>query len=51
MGTDEIGHTFILVDENGEIAEIRDYGALQIDGPKNVHVDELTAQISQQMEN
>jgi len=27
VGTGEPGHTFILVDENGDIAWIRDYGA------------------------
>lgn len=33
VGTGEPGHTFILVDENGEIAWIRDYGSPDLPNP------------------
>ncbi len=51
VGTGEPGHTFILVDANGKIAWIRDYGAPQNGGTMYVPVDELTSQISQSLEN
>jgi hypothetical protein len=49
--TGEPGHTFILVDADGNIAWIRDYGAPQNGGTMYVPVDELTAQIRQSLEN
>ena len=33
VGTGEPGHTFILVDQNGEIAWIRDYGSPKLPSP------------------
>jgi peroxiredoxin len=45
VGTGEPGHTFILVDSDGKIAWIRDYGAPQNGGLMYVPVNELTAQI------
>ena len=51
VGTGEPGHTFILVDANGKIAWVRDYGAPQNGGTMYVPVEELTAQISQSLEN
>lgn len=33
VGTGEPGHTFILVDANGEIAWIRDYGSPNLPNP------------------
>lgn len=45
----EPGHTFILVDGNGRIAWIRDYGAPENGGTMYVPVDELTAQIQENL--
>ena len=45
VGTGEPGHTFILVDEAGEIAWIRDYGAPENGGLMYVPIDELTQHI------
>jgi len=50
VGTGEPGHTFILVNADGNIAWIRDYGAPQNGGTMYVPVDELTAQIHQKLE-
>jgi peroxiredoxin len=49
VGTGEPGHTFILVDADGKIAWIRDYGAPENGGVMYVPVDELTAQMSQSL--
>jgi hypothetical protein len=51
VGTGEPGHTFILVDAEGEIAWIRDYGALENGGLMYVPAAELTAQILQHLGN
>lgn len=51
VGTGEPGHTFILVDAEGEIAWIRDYGAPENGGLMYVPVDELTKKISNSLEN
>lgn len=46
VGTGEPGHTFILVDEQGQIAWIRDYGSPDLDEPTMyVPTAELTRQI------
>ncbi len=45
VATGEPGHTFILVNQDGKVAWIRDYGAPQNDGVMYVPVDELTQQI------
>ncbi len=44
--TGEPGHTFILVDEEGKLAWIRDYGAAENGGQMYVPVAELSEQIS-----
>lgn len=44
--TGEPGHTFILVDTEGKIAWIRDYGAAENGGLMYVPVADLSAQIS-----
>lgn len=44
VATGEPGHTFILIDEAGSIAWIRDYGAPP-NGVMYVPVDDLTQQI------
>ncbi len=46
VATGEPGHTFILVDEQGKIAWIRDYGAPENGGTMYVPVNELVAQIA-----
>ncbi|GAB4573053.1 MAG: hypothetical protein Kow0077_14240 [Anaerolineae bacterium] len=46
VGTGEPGHTFILVDAEGKIAWIRDYGAPENGGLMYVPVEELRAQIA-----
>ncbi len=45
-GTGEPGHTFILVNAEGAITWIRDYGAPENGGLMYVEVPELTAQIA-----
>jgi peroxiredoxin len=45
VATGEPGHTFILVDKDGAIAWIRDYGAPENGGLMYVPSDELTAHI------
>lgn len=46
VGTGEPGHTFILVDSEGRIAWIQDYGAPENRGVMYVPVDELTIEVS-----
>lgn len=50
VGTGEPGHTFILVDENGDIVWIRDYGAPENGGKMYVPVEELTKNIQQSLD-
>ena len=50
VATGEPGHTFILIDEYGDIAWIRDYGAPENGGQMYVPVDELTDNIEQSLE-
>jgi len=45
VATGEPGHTFILVNQDGQVAWIRDYGAPQNGGVMYVPVEELTQQI------
>ena len=45
VGTGEPGHTFILVDGQGEIAWVRDYGAPENGGSMYVPPQELVDQI------
>lgn len=49
--TGEPSHTFILVDENGRIAWVRDYGALEHSGVMYVVPDEITKQVALQISN
>jgi peroxiredoxin len=46
VATGEPGHTFVLVNEDGTIAWIRDYGAPENGGTMYVPVEELTQQIA-----
>lgn len=48
--TGEPGHTFILVDADGKIAWVRDYGAAENGGLMYVPVNELGAQIAESLE-
>jgi peroxiredoxin len=45
VATGEPGHTFVLVDKDGTIAWIRDYGAPENGGVMYVPVDELTQEV------
>jgi peroxiredoxin len=45
MASNEPGHTFILVDETGKVAWVRDYGAPEHGGLMYVPPDELAGQI------
>lgn len=45
MASGEPGHTFVLVDETGEIVWLRDYGAPENGGLMYVPPDELVPQI------
>jgi peroxiredoxin len=51
VATGEPGHTFILVDKDGTIAWIRDYGAPENGGLMYVPVSELSEQIEASLEN
>jgi peroxiredoxin len=51
VATGEPGHTFILVDENGKIAWIRDYGAPENGGLMYVLPKDLTQQIQAKLAN
>lgn len=45
VGTGEPGHTFILVDEDGKVTWIKDYGAPENGGIMYVPVEELVSYI------
>jgi peroxiredoxin len=45
VASGEPGHTFILVDQEGAIAWIQDYGAPENRGVMYVPVEELTAEV------
>ena len=49
--TGEPGHTFILVDEDGRIAWVKDYGAPQNGGRMYVVPDELVQVLGPQVSN
>ena len=51
VGTGEPGHTFILVDENGQVTWIRDYGAEENGGVMYVAPSELVEQIAASLSN
>lgn len=46
VGTGEPGHTFVLVDGEGKIAWVRDYGAPENGGTMYVPVGDLIQQIA-----
>ena len=51
VGTGEPGHTFILVDGDGDIAWIRDYGSPDLPNPvMYVPTDELVQQIADSLQ-
>ena len=45
VATGEPGHTFVLVDQEGKIAWIQDYGAPENRGVMYVPVEELTSEV------
>ena len=47
MATNEPGHTFFLVDSDGKIAWLRDYGAPEHGGAMYVSPDEITSQVKE----
>ena len=49
VGTGEPGHTFVLVDRDGIVAWVRDYGAPENGGVMYVPVGELLQQISDRL--
>lgn len=49
MASNEPGHTFILVDETGKVAWVRDYGAPENGGLMYVAPDELAGQIQEHL--
>ncbi len=51
VGTGEPGHTFILVDGDGKVVWIQDYGHPQNRGVMYVPIDELTSEVSTHLEN
>ncbi len=50
VGTGEPGHTFVLVDEEGEVDWIRDYGAPENGGVMYVPVAELVEKIQSHLD-
>ena len=46
VATGEPGHTFVLVDQEGTITWIQDYGAPENRGVMYVPVEELTAEVA-----
>lgn len=46
VASGEPGHTFVLVDKDGKVAWIRDYGAPENGGTMYVPVEELVQQIN-----
>jgi len=51
VATGEPGHTFVLVDENGEVVWIRDYGAPENGGVMYVPVQELVNHVTSNLKN
>ncbi len=49
MASGEPGHTFVLVDGDGRVRWIRDYGAPENGGLMYVEVDELVAELAAQL--
>ncbi len=49
-GTGEPGHTFALVNEDGELVWLRDYGAAENGGSMYVPVDEMVQQVKASLE-
>ncbi len=49
-GTGEPGHTFVLVDQFGHLAWLRDYGAADNGGSMYVPVNELVAAVNQSLQ-
>jgi hypothetical protein len=50
MASNEPGHTFILVDEAGTVAWVRDYGAPENGGVMYVSPDELVQSIQEHLD-
>ena len=49
MPTNEPGHTFVLVDAQGKVAWVRDYGAPEHGGAMYVPPDEITSQLEESL--
>jgi peroxiredoxin len=47
--TGEPGHTFVLIDESGRVAWVKDYGALENGGIMYVLPDELVREVSDRL--
>lgn len=50
MPSDEPGHTFVLVDDTGKVAWVKDYGAPEHGGLMYVTPDELVEQIQEHLD-
>lgn len=50
MMADEPGHTFILVDETGKVAWVRDYGAMENGGLMYVTPEELVPLVQRHLD-
>jgi len=50
MPTNELGHTFVLVDADGKIAWLRDCGAPEHGGAMYVPPDQLVSQLAGQLD-
>ena len=51
VGTGEPGHTFVLVDRDGTIAWIQDYGAPENRGVMYVEPEEITSEVVASLKN
>ena len=49
MPTNEPGHTFVLVDAQGKVAWVRDYGAPEHGGAMYVPPEEITSQLEESL--
>jgi subtilase family serine protease len=50
VASGEPGHTFVLVDKDGEVAWVQDYGSPENRGVMYVPVDEIVAEVRAHLE-
>lgn len=50
VGTGEPGHTFVVVDADGQLVWLRDYGAAENGGSMYVDVEEMVREVGNSLE-